>query len=112
MTTAIDSRGPWAPLARATGRPKLVAFIRGRTSASCEPPRHATEYHMSNTAARASINVTPLIDVLRVLLIIFMVAAPMRPAKLDVKIPQKPTSATDVPSEESLVVTIAQDGRL
>lgn len=36
------------------------------------------------------INVTPLIDVLLVLLIIFMVIAPLKPAKFETKIPEKP----------------------
>jgi len=36
------------------------------------------------------INVTPMIDVLLVLLIIFMIIAPTKPAKFETKIPQKP----------------------
>lgn len=36
------------------------------------------------------INVTPLIDVLLVLLIIFMVIAPSKPARFETKIPEKP----------------------
>ena len=35
------------------------------------------------------INVTPLIDVLLVLLIIFMVISPMKPGKFDAKIPDR-----------------------
>src|SRR5215472_19033363 len=36
------------------------------------------------------INVTPMIDVLLVLLIIFMIIAPTKPAKFETKIPSKP----------------------
>jgi len=43
----------------------------------------------SKTAA-PYINVTPMIDVLLVLLIIFMIIAPTKPAKFETKIPQKP----------------------
>jgi biopolymer transport protein ExbD len=43
------------------------------------------------------INVTPMIDVLLVLLIIFMIIAPTKPAKFETKIPQKP--AEDKPNE-------------
>lgn len=54
------------------------------------------------------INITPLIDVLLVLLIIFMVAAPMRPARFEAKIPaeqQKPDLKTK-PNPDSLIVSI------
>ncbi len=39
---------------------------------------------------RPEINVTPLIDVLLVLLIIFMVVTPMKPSSFDAKIPSEP----------------------
>ena len=39
---------------------------------------------------KPNINVTPLIDVLLVLLIIFMVAAPLRPARFMAKLPAPP----------------------
>jgi len=53
------------------------------------------------------INVTPLIDVLLVLLIIFMIISPMRPNKFDAKIPEKLKPEPDeVVCNESLVVTI------
>ena len=41
---------------------------------------------------RPIINVTPLIDVLLVLLIIFMVVTPMRPSSFKARIPSKPIS--------------------
>jgi biopolymer transport protein ExbD len=57
------------------------------------------------------INVTPLIDVLLVLLIIFMIIAPARPNKFDAKIPvkQKP-GAPDEEHKLALVVTINYGG--
>ena len=55
----------------------------------------------------AKINVTPLIDVLLVLLIIFMVVAPLKPASFQARIPAKPTNvAPEVPHPYSLVVTV------
>jgi biopolymer transport protein TolR len=57
------------------------------------------------------INVTPLIDILLVLLIIFMVISPMKPAKFEARIPEKlPTDDRKVNTIDSLVVSIDRDG--
>jgi len=60
----------------------------------------------------AEINVTPMVDVMLVLLIIFMVAAPMLTVGVPVKLPK--TAATPLPSEEEqpLTLTISADGQL
>ncbi len=52
------------------------------------------------------INVTPLIDVLLVLLIIFMVAAPLRPFRFAAKLPAPPDDRPLPPDDLTLVVTI------
>jgi biopolymer transport protein ExbD len=60
-----------------------------------------------------TINVTPLIDVLLVLLIIFMVAAPLRPHRFLAKVPAKPHDNPDIkPSIHTLVVSIELDRTL
>ena len=60
-----------------------------------------------------NINVTPLIDVLLVLLIIFMVAAPLRPHRFLAKIPSVPVRDRDLPPDPlTLVVTIQPDRTL
>jgi biopolymer transport protein TolR len=57
------------------------------------------------------INVTPLIDILLVLLIIFMVISPMKPARFEAQIPEKlPTDDREVKTIDSLVVTIDRNG--
>jgi biopolymer transport protein ExbD len=56
------------------------------------------------------INVTPLIDVLLVLLIIFMISSPIRPGKFDAKIPEKAEPQDDRIDPLALVVTINRDG--
>lgn len=53
----------------------------------------------------AEINVTPLVDVMLVLLIIFMVTAPMMQMGIDVNLPRVRAKAVDV-AEEKLVLTI------
>lgn len=59
------------------------------------------------------INVTPLIDVLLVLLIIFMVAAPVKPHRFLSKVPSMPQNTPEVrPNEHTLVVSIQPDRTL
>jgi biopolymer transport protein ExbD len=69
-----------------------------------------SEKHNRKTAA-PFINVTPLIDVLLVLLIIFMIISPARPYKFDAKLPvkQKPDDI-DIVDNSALVVTIDHGG--
>ena len=51
----------------------------------------------SNAGAMADINVTPLVDVLLVLLIIFMVTMPIQSIPVDVDLPQRTDQQTDPP---------------
>ncbi|MEK6281623.1 MAG: biopolymer transporter ExbD [Acidobacteriota bacterium] len=70
---------------------------------------------MSHSAAVSNkpfINVTPLIDVLLVMLIIFMVAAPLRPHRFTAKLPAEPDGRVLPPDPKTLVVTIEVDRTL
>lgn len=59
----------------------------------------------------SDINVTPLVDVMLVLLIIFMVTAPMMTQGIDVDLPE--TTAKSLRQEENpVVVTINKEGNL
>lgn len=55
----------------------------------------------------SEINVTPLVDVMLVLLIIFMVTAPMMQSGIGVNLPQAETKST--PADEGVSVTITSD---
>ncbi len=63
--------------------------------------------HRMNSESRlvADINVTPLVDVILVLLIIFMVTAPMLQMGIDVNLPTVKARSIDV-TEDKLVLTI------
>ncbi len=59
----------------------------------------------------AEINVTPLVDVMLVLLIIFMVTAPMMEQGLEVDLPNTTTQNIRV-KEPPLVITVKRDGKI
>lgn len=68
--------------------------------------------HAKSSDAVPYINVTPLIDVLLVLLIIFMVISPQKPHRFEAKIPEKPpeNQPDSPPDPLSLLVTLPQSG--
>ena len=63
-------------------------------------------------AAMSDINVTPFVDVMLVLLIIFMVAAPMLTVGVPIKLPDTAANALPNEDEEPLTITITADGLL
>jgi biopolymer transport protein TolR len=64
-----------------------------------------------NRGIMAEINVTPLVDVMLVLLVIFMVTAPMMQQGVQVNLPKADTKAM-TPQEETVVVTVEKSGKV
>ena len=66
--------------------------------------------HRGRAAAMSEINVTPFVDVMLVLLIIFMVAAPLLTVGVPVKLPETAANAMPTENEEPLTITLTADG--
>ena len=60
----------------------------------------------------SEINITPFVDVMLVLLIIFMVAAPLLTVGVPVELPKTAATALATEQEEPLTITLTEDGRL
>jgi len=60
--------------------------------------------------ALSEINVTPFVDVMLVLLIIFMVTAPLLQQGIDVNLPQ--AKGKELTPSERVVITIKKDGKI
>lgn len=63
-------------------------------------------------AAMSEINITPMVDVMLVLLVIFMVAAPMLTVGVPVELPKTSAAALPTEQEEPLTITITATGAI
>ncbi|WP_305972322.1 MULTISPECIES: protein TolR [unclassified Mameliella] len=66
----------------------------------------------SRAQPMAEINVTPFVDVMLVLLIIFMVAAPLLTVGVPVELPKTAAQALPSDPQEPLTVTLSADGTI
>lgn len=80
------------------------SVIQGGSGGSKRRRNHANRKPMSE------INVTPFVDVMLVLLIIFMVAAPLLQTGVPIELPKTAANPLPQEQEEPLTVTIASDG--
>jgi biopolymer transport protein TolR len=67
--------------------------------------------HKPGHTSLSEINVTPLVDVMLVLLIIFMITAPMMQQGIDINLPQEVAGNMD-PNRERLIITLAKNERM
>lgn len=66
----------------------------------------------SRTQPMSEINITPFVDVMLVLLIIFMVAAPLMTVGVPVELPKTAAASLPQDQEEPLTVTITESGEV
>jgi biopolymer transport protein ExbD len=68
------------------------------------------KFSINEGRPNADINVTPLVDVVLVLLIIFMVVTPLLEKDIMVRVPDEDTETVEEPDPDQLVVTIDDQG--
>ncbi|MBN2760131.1 MAG: protein TolR [Rhodobacteraceae bacterium] len=84
----------------------MGAQVMGKSKGSGRRGRRA------RTARMSEINVTPFVDVMLVLLIIFMVAAPMLTVGVPVELPRTSAGALPAEQEEPLSITLTAEGQV
>lgn len=68
--------------------------------------------HVQRSAPMSRINVTPFVDVMLVLLIVFMIAAPLLSVGIPVELPQSDESVNLPADQQFLTVSLTKDGRI
>ena len=74
--------------------------------------RHRRRGGRGKPAVMSEINVTPFVDVMLVLLIIFMVAAPLLTVGVPLELPKTAAQAVSTEQEEPLTISVQEDGTI
>ena len=85
-----------------------MGMSMGRAAASSRGHRRRGRRH----AMMSEINVTPFVDVMLVLLIIFMVAAPLLTVGVPLELPKTAAQAVATEQEEPLTISVQEDGSI
>jgi len=70
----------------------------------------AKRFHRKTSTLLTEINVTPFVDVMLVLLIIFMVTTPLLSSGVDIDLPQEDTGAMDIQDGNIVDIRLGKDG--
>jgi biopolymer transport protein TolR len=70
------------------------------------------DFNLNRQGFVSTINITPFVDVMLVLLVIFMITAPMMTQGVDVDLPQTKTVQTLPQDSDTLILTVTKDGKL
>lgn len=84
----------------------------GMTTRAGGSARKSRRHRGGSHTPMSEINVTPFVDVMLVLLIIFMVAAPLLTAGVPLELPSAKGKQLQAQKSEPIVVSVAQDGQI
>lgn len=74
--------------------------------------KHEDAHYAAGPEAVSDINITPLIDVMLVLLIIFMVVTPTAQKGVDIALPQDSNSEIKPPTDNTIVMEVGESGSI
>ena len=86
--------------------------MAGSVATSAKPRARRGRRRGRHRAMMAEINITPFVDVMLVLLIIFMVAAPLMTVGVPVQLPEPAATPLPAVEEEPLTVTLTEEGTI
>lgn len=80
--------------------------------AQAKKKKHEDAHYAAGPAAVSDINITPLIDVMLVLLIIFMLVTPTAQKGVDIALPQDSNSQVKPPTDNTIVMEVSETGSI